>query len=72
MCAKCEHGRIEQHSDLLQIVALGCLATSGHQLDRDLEMRLIGRNYEISSSDVRFTGHLVNKKVHSNYTKWGG
>ena len=30
------------------------------------------RKWRVSQSDVRFSGHPVNKNVHSNYAKWGG
>ena len=30
------------------------------------------RKWWVSQSDVRFSGHPVNKNVHSNYAKWGG
>jgi hypothetical protein len=29
-------------------------------------------NGVICQADVRFSGHLVNKEVQSNYAKWGG
>jgi hypothetical protein len=30
------------------------------------------RKWWVSQPDVRFSGHPVNKNVHSNYAKWGG